>query len=142
MDFKVWLEAEEEEDLKDVLQTMILNFMDEENKDPDVLNTRSTKTIDHKIDDILSRGEIKKFLDDTKIDTLSKMAKDDPGVPISRWIDEIVSSADIEMPPTHSSIQGTAEPGPGTGPPIVDPRLSGPGGGGTHYGMGSGATNV
>jgi len=100
--FKVWLENEEIKSLKDTVRQIIMNFMAEDDpnardSDEDSLMQRSTKMIYPKVNDVLERGEIKQHLRPEQILAIRKMAKEGPGIPISRFIDEIVKAADMNM---------------------------------------------
>jgi hypothetical protein len=102
MNFKLWLENDEIKSLKDTVRQIIINFMAEDDpnardSDEDSLMQRSTRMIYPKVNDVLERGEIKQYLSPEQVLAIRKMAKEGPGIPISRFIDEIVKSAEMNM---------------------------------------------
>jgi len=108
MKFKIWLEDEEENKLGDEIRDIILSFIKSSEEraeldDEDVLNQRSTMSIEDKINDILNRGTITNHVPASKIEEIRGLATEPPGITIGRFIDELVSAAE-NLPTAHSRI--------------------------------------
>jgi len=100
--FKIWLENEEVKKLQDTVRQIIINFMAEDDPvardtDEDTLMMRNTKMIYPKVNDVLERGEVQQYLRPEQVFAIRKLAKDGPGIPVSRFIDEIVKAAEMNM---------------------------------------------